>query len=231
MGWLAFTFWRAVAILSRNLARISGQQAHPDVEHRRGDLGVAVEGAKHQALLGQTAFRPGRDAVRHRAAGIEGQVAVGQAGHRLGAELLMLGRNDHAVRQDIIDEWGAHGSGIAEIVDLDRRRPPREDPGPVAHEVGQDMGAVPAMACHRLLPPPQILERGSQIGVIGGDIAIDGDRLAAAAPPCFHPAPAMGFPQGRFHGVSSRFVAHIYRMFGALLKKYGDGGGFLLSHR
>ena len=58
----------------------------------------------------------------------------------------MLIRNEHRVRNHVIHEWSPHRPRIAQVVDLNRRNPSRENPGPtvfaVPLEVDSDVDAV-----------------------------------------------------------------------------------------
>ena len=104
-------------------------QAHPCIEHRRADFVVVAERAEHEADFRQPAFGARRHLIRDRHAAVRGQVAVGQVHHLLVVELLVLRRDDMPVGQDVVVIVRAHGSGITEVVDLDRCGLEREDLG------------------------------------------------------------------------------------------------------
>ena len=65
----------------------------------------------------------------------------------LAEEGLLIRRDDEAIDDDVVNKVRSHCAGIAEIIDLDRRRPVGEDHGPaecgVTGEIDQDVDAVP----------------------------------------------------------------------------------------
>ena len=106
------------------------QQPHPDVEDGRRDLVAVVERSRTRSRFRAGPPRRGsasRSAIA--ALRIVGGVAVGQVDDLLAVARALLVRNDEAVGDDVVDVVGAHRARIAQVVDLDRRRPGARIPG------------------------------------------------------------------------------------------------------
>ena len=122
------------------------QEPHPDLEHLGRDLVGGVEGAEDEAVLGEAAVTPGDDLVRDGTFAVVGLIRVRHADDVLVVIGLRTGRQNEVVGDDVVDEGRAHGSRIAEKVDLDRSRAERHDFGAgstrVALEIDQDVDLV-----------------------------------------------------------------------------------------
>jgi len=119
------------------------EQPHPRRKHRATDLEAAIEAREHEAFGGEAGGLPGRRRRRDGTRGVVGAVAIGQMHDLLGHGRLLVERQRHRVGDDVVDEIGPHGPGIAQIVDLDRGRTSRQDGGAailrIAVEVDRDI--------------------------------------------------------------------------------------------
>src|SRR5437660_10442251 len=59
------------------------QNPHPDVEHFRRQLEIAIETAVHEPVFGQSGFGPGRYTISNAALGIIDLIAIGKANDAL----------------------------------------------------------------------------------------------------------------------------------------------------
>ena len=116
----------------------------PNISSR--DLVGAVERAEDETRLRQAARGARRRLGRDLAAAIVRLIAVGQMDDPLREVRLRVHRRHEGVGDDVVDEVGAHAAGIAQEVDLQGRRPKRQDLGPgvlgVALQVDEDVDAV-----------------------------------------------------------------------------------------
>src|SRR5262249_38725925 len=101
---------------------------HPNVEHVRRNLVVAVETAEsesfgRQARLGACQFRCIRTAFA-----VGRQEAVRKMYYLLLVEFASVAWNDDRIGDYVVDVCRAHCREVAEITDLNRRRPPSKDP-------------------------------------------------------------------------------------------------------
>ncbi len=106
------------------------QQAHPDVEHRRGDLVALIEAAEDEASVGQPELAAGR-CLRGNAPGRVVRVVAARHVHDpFGKEGLLVERQRVRVGEDVVDERRPGRSRKSEIADLDGCGAIGEDVGP-----------------------------------------------------------------------------------------------------
>src|SRR5439155_25076789 len=134
----------------QHATRYRGKQTQPDVKDLGQDLVGVVEAAEYEDLLGQTAGRTRRRRTTGHARGIARKRHVRHIQRSLGVEALQRLRQAEAVGEDVVVPLGAERAGKADAIDLDRRRPQREDPFPgverVAVAIDEDGDAVLANA-------------------------------------------------------------------------------------
>jgi protease-4 len=184
----------AVAQQPQHGLRQRVQQAHPAVEHPGVDLVRVVQAAEHEAVPGQAQFGArggvGGDGARI----VVGLERVGQAHDVLGKGVGLVAGRDPAVAEDVVHLGHARGAGIARVLHLDGRRPPRQDAGAgvggQAVEVDQDVDPVLGDQARRLgvaqrVEVDEVLERRLRAPALGRVVGlrVGGERegLEAAA--------------------------------------------------
>src|SRR5262245_31381993 len=94
-------------------------------------------------MLWQTNLRPTRRAVGDLPPAVVRLITIRQMNDRFGNKGLLIERQHNFIGYNVIDEVGTHRSGKSEIVDLNRRRPMRQDARPavlrVALQVDRDI--------------------------------------------------------------------------------------------
>ena len=101
------------------------EQVQPEVEYFGTDLGDLIERTEHHPCFGQ-AVSSARLRRGDAALAVVGLIAVGQARDLLGIKIFRAGGNQKTIRDDVIDEVGAHGARIAVPVHLQRGHAFRE---------------------------------------------------------------------------------------------------------
>ncbi|CAO3377395.1 hypothetical protein [Azospirillum argentinense] len=136
----------AGALQPQHAARHARQHAHPQPELRRGDLERGVERAEDETVRRQAADGAVRQRRVQRPAPVVDLIGVRQDHQPLPVIRLVLRRRDEAVADHIVHDVAAHRSRIAEIGDLDRRQPARQqveaDVPRVTLQVHQDVDAL-----------------------------------------------------------------------------------------
>ena len=175
-------------------ARHAAQDRHPAGEDEGRDLLRPVEAAEDGRVLRQPGFRAGRrrSVGARRTLAVIGLVA-GQAQDAFRIEPLLVRRDDDGVGDDVVVEGRAHAARIAEPVDDDRGRPPRQQrracAAGVAVHVDQDVDAVlqhqgqrPVVVERRDVAP--VLDTSADAGldrVLLRDAAVVGEDLHRGA--------------------------------------------------
>ena len=101
------------------------ENRRPRVEHLRIELVRLVEAAEHRAGLRQSK-RAARGRLADRPLAVVDLIGVRQHGDRLRVVGHVLDRRHDGVADQVVDERGAERPRVTQIVDLDRRRPPRQ---------------------------------------------------------------------------------------------------------
>src|SRR5579862_8340804 len=82
-------------------------------------------------------------------------VTARQVDQFLGEKGLLIRRDDEVIDKDKVDEWGSHGTGIAEVIYLNGRGPERHDFSAgmacVALEIDKDINCIGSNLLRRLL--------------------------------------------------------------------------------
>src|SRR5258708_3747155 len=98
------------------------QQTHPDIEKCRRDLVTIVEAAKHEPPFWQCPILPRRRSAYRFTPSVVRLIAAGKMDQPFRKEGLLAAWHNEGVDDDIVDEIRPHGSGIAEVAHLHRRR-------------------------------------------------------------------------------------------------------------
>ena len=126
------------------------QKAHPSIEERGRYLETAVEAAKDEGIIWQTACGPAWRVLSELTLAVVRLVGVWQPNNALAVERRILGRHHRHVGDDIIDGVHAQRTGKRQVTDLNRRRSERKDAQAVefrvAGNIDENIEVVPGNA-------------------------------------------------------------------------------------